>query len=273
MRDFAAEVLAIAPRWRERVFTDTEWVVVGSPGSRGGTFGSFPVTGEGLGGIAKPRPQKPVSYSEHPVAAHEKIASDLAYDIGLPVPPALLWRRENAPRSHGRELVISAIPFEPALTWKQVEASAPTAARVMPLLSKAASSISPFDTWLMNGDRVNAGNLILKEDVSAAGTTIRLAYIDFANSLVRMFRLQPDIWKDERFVVEPYPYGVPPDLQQMSSIVAKIQALPESTIRTVVERVPLTFLTARDRDEIVKALLHRQPKLRTIMKNRYPDLP
>lgn len=208
---------------------------------------------------------------DHPVAAHEKIAADLAFDLGLPVPPALLWKREG-PRSHGRELVVSAVPFERALTWKQVEASSALSARVLPRLTNFASSISPFDTWILNGDRENNGNLILSEDLSSAPPILRVAYIDFANALSRAFRIKPDIWKDETYISVPYPTGVPVDLVAMASMVSRIEALPADGIRKVVQRIPMDLLDPADRDEIIEVLLYRQPRLRGIMKSYYAGL-
>ena len=166
------------------MFTSDSWNEAGLPGSRGGTFGCFPLAGVALGGFAKPRGSRVVRMEDHPVAALEKIASDLAFDLGLPVPPAVLWEREG-PRSHGRQLIISAAPFDGALTWLQVEAApSSVAARILPSLAPSASAISAFDTWL-----------------------------------------------------------------------------------------PTRFLLPQDRDEILNALLYRQPRLRGIVKKSHPGLP
>lgn len=274
LRFFVDEVEALAPRWRERVFAKPEdWKEAGKPGSRGGTFGSFPVSGEGLGGMAKPRPQKYLATSEHPVAAIEKIASDLAFELNLPVPPAVLWHRPDAPRSHGRELVISAIPFLPAVNWSQVEKVPATRDQYMPLLSPLASAVLPFDTWIMNGDRENGGNLIVTEDVSGPVPIFRAAYLDFANSLTRVFKLQPDIWKDMQAFVPIYPVGCVPDLDAMSRMVTAIENLSAPVIEGIIRRIPPAFLLPAHRDEIVKALLYRQPRIRLIMRSSYPALP
>lgn len=254
------------------MFTSDSWSEAGLPGSRGGTFGCFPVAGVALGGFAKPRGSPVVRIEDHPVAALEKIASDLAFDLGLPVPPAVLWEREG-PRSHGRQLIISAAPFDGALTWLQVEAAPPSvAARILPTLSPSASAIAAFDTWLMNGDRVNRGNILVREDVGPPALT-RVAYIDFANSLSRVFRIKPDIWKDEGGTVPMFPHGLPVDLASMDATVSAIEKLPEAQLRVIVERIPARFLLPQDRDEILAALLYRQPRLRGIMKKSHPGLP
>jgi hypothetical protein len=131
----------------------------------------------------------------------------------------------------------------------------------------------PFDTWVMNGDRENKGNLIISEDTSGSVPLLRVAYIDFANSLVRVFAVAANIWRDETTWVVPYPAGVPIDIDAMSSTVTRIQALAPEKIRGVVERVPPTFLLPKHRDEIAEALLYRQSRLRGMMRRKYPALP
>lgn len=124
----------------------------------------------------------------------------------------------------------------------------------------------------MNGDRVNGGNILVREDVGPPPVT-RVAYIDFANSLTRVFRIKPDIWKDEGGGIRPYPPGVPVDLSAMDATVSAIERLPEAQLRVIVERIPARFLLPQDRDEILDALLYRQPRLRGIMKKSHPGLP
>ena len=89
LRKFAAEIETVATAWRSPATTALPWSVRGRPGEEGGSAQGYFVEYEALLGFAKPS----VSPGLVPVAAQEKIVSDLAYDLGLPVPPVLLWDR------------------------------------------------------------------------------------------------------------------------------------------------------------------------------------
>src|SRR5206468_12857702 len=121
--------------------------------------------------------------AQHPRAAHEKIAADLAYDLGLPLPPVVLWEYVHAGPQEERYMAISAEAFPNAHMWRQVLTLPPLLQRVHPQLKWVCSAMAPFDTWVDNTDRHNDGNLLLTEDVSVQPALLRVAFIDYANSL------------------------------------------------------------------------------------------
>ena len=71
----------------------------------------------GVRGLAKPGvPKGPMDAH----AAHEKIAADLAYHLGLPVAPATLWARDaEHPTQH---VCIAAWAFDTCDTWDRLQA-------------------------------------------------------------------------------------------------------------------------------------------------------
>jgi len=177
-RNFPTNVEQVAQEWRKIALTTQAWTVTNEPKKPGEAQG-FWVRSNSVSGYAKPgRNQPPVS--EHCRAAHEKISSDLGFELELPIPPAVLWQRNAPPAGCETCCVISALPFPNPHRWDEV---ATISARLEPLMGRVASAMAVFDTWIQNGDRHNAGNLIVTEEVTATERILRVAYIDYANTL------------------------------------------------------------------------------------------
>jgi hypothetical protein len=234
-RKFPPEVEEIAREWRQIGVTKDNWTITNAPNKPGEANG-FWVRSTSVSGYAKPgRNQPPVS--QHCRAAHEKISADLAFDVELPVPPAVLWERKLPPAGCETCCVISALPFANPHRWDELGT---ISARFEPLMGRLASAMAVFDTWIHNSDRHNAGNLIVTEDMTHSVPILRIAYIDYANTLslhwsdpVRAANIAP---------VGVYPVNAPPDVNAMREVIAKIEALQGNVIESIVSRVPPAFL-------------------------------
>jgi hypothetical protein len=113
IRRFTAEVEVHAKLWRQATTTDLPWTLRGKPGEVGGMTAGYFVHHETITGFAKPsHDTAPV-----PMAAQEKIAADLAFDLGLPVPPVVLWDRGARNDGLFQFCAVSLVPFEPANKW------------------------------------------------------------------------------------------------------------------------------------------------------------
>jgi hypothetical protein len=95
-RRFPQEAEALARSWREHVETADPWRPTGNPGAAGGQAQGYFVTSGPVNAFAKPS-QRDTSPTPVPRAAHEKIAADLAFDLRLPLPPAILHRWSDPP--------------------------------------------------------------------------------------------------------------------------------------------------------------------------------
>lgn len=106
LRSFSPDVEALAAAWRDRVpcVQQDHCRHTSQAGSAGGEASGYFVTSGPINGYAKPSmiDTTPQPYSR---AAHEKIAADLAHDLGLPLPPAVLHRWNTPPT---RESTLSA---------------------------------------------------------------------------------------------------------------------------------------------------------------------
>ena len=179
-RKFTPSVEAIAHVWRNEIVSSETWApVLGAKVSEaGGQAAGYFVTSGALRAFAKPS-QKSDGIAR---AAHEKIASDLAYELALPVPPVVLYDWGSPPLGEQQFVAMSLCPFGPAHKWDTVKA-AKADPQIAITLQPTASAMVPFDTWVGNSDRANGGNLIVNQDTGGPHAAVRCAYIDFSYSL------------------------------------------------------------------------------------------
>jgi hypothetical protein len=269
LRTFPPSVEQLARQWRGEVLTASAWTQVGEriAGSESEPF--FVRSSEGRVGLAKPGTAEPPVH-RFPRAAHEKIAADLAYDLGLPVPPAILWERPVSEAKQQRYASISAIAFPRANVWASIPSH--VAGRILPLLTSQASAMAVFDTWIANTDRQNDGNLLVREDVSVSPPVLRSAYLDFAHSMACRWEKGERWWKLED-AVACYPDGVPLDSVVMGAFIRKIEGFPEATLRGIVNRIPAGFLSKPHQAVILEGLSFRQSMIRRTMARVYPGIP
>jgi len=261
LRTFPPQVEHLAQLWRHQVLTTSSWAQVGDPVPGAESEPFFVRSTDGFAGLAKPGTSEP-PVRHHPRAAHEKIAADLAYELGLPVPPVILWQR-------GRQsMSISGLAFPRALPWGAIPPS--LRGQLLPRLSAVASAMATFDSWLANMDRQNDGNLLLSEDDSVTPPILRVAYLDFANSMAYRWA-QKERWKLDD-AVACYPDSVPLDGTSLRAAIQEIEKFPHTTIEEIVTRIPEEFLSVPHRTTILEGLLHRQPRVRGMMANVYPGI-
>jgi HipA-like protein len=261
LRGFSAEVEGLAAEWRNAPVTAEAWTTDGNmfaaPGEAGGCF----VVSGNRRGWAKPGAKK---MDDCPRAAHEKIASDLAFELGLPVPPVVLWERKNGGLQDETFCCISAIPFDAAIKWGQIAAVPTTAARLLAAFPAHASAMSVFDCWVDNQDRHNDGNVLASE----AGGVARVAYIDYSYALSHSWGQQ---------VPDPIPGpgrypATAADEAAAKDCLAAIEGLTEEKIREIVNRVPDQFLPAAKKVIISDGLIARRPKIRAALRGHYPGV-
>jgi len=203
--------------------------------------------------------------------AHEKIAADLAFDLKLPVPPVILWDRGPVNPGEERYVSISCLAFVPAFTWAQIQSNPGLAQRLAYGISKAASAMVVFDTWVGNTDRANATNLLAQEDDKEVPPIIRVAYIDYANSLSHGWMGTNRAW-EKHMLPSCYPSDVVPNMDAMQEMVSRIEGLHDDAITQIVNRVPNEFLEQERRDVILQGLFHRRSALRECLEKTYRSI-
>jgi hypothetical protein len=186
-----------------------------------------------------------------PWAAHEKIASDLARIIGVPVPPVILWQAPD----NANKFAISAFAFKQALTWGQFLPSMSDVFKDNALNVLAAGHV--FHTWICDKDHFNHGGNLLVDGFS---TDIRpgLAFIDHACSMSNGWTTKdhPCLPLGSYYLPT---FGMPKDV--VAHFVKKVQEVPSVEIRRIVRRIAVDFLPVNLADVIEDCLLSRQNDL------------
>jgi hypothetical protein len=249
-RSFPGHVAVLGDTWVKMVDTKLNWTPTGR--KWGSESQPFEVSDGTQLGIAKPGVTKADGIHR---AAHEKIVSDLAYYLGLPVPPAILWRRSPCPQGAHPECVISATAFVQPL-----DLGSSRHLIIGPLLDDArriASAIAVFDSWVGVQDR-NHGNAIIDADTSSG---LQLAFIDYAYSLSYSWRTTavPFQFVNDFAVLFG---GLLPDVA--TEVASLIEALPREAIEGAVWSIPDDFMPPADRKMITAQLLHRRGHLRSV---------
>src|SRR6266480_2193467 len=266
LRNFPKDVEVIASSWRRNVITVDPWKPTGIPGAAGGEAQGYYVTSGTVNAYAKPSKLDPL-----PKAAHEKIASDLAFDIGLPVPPATLLNWGKPPVGDQPHVVLSLIPFLSVHKWGEIKAVPSLEAQLKQEMRSVASAIVPFDTWLGNQDRVNNdGNILVSKDKVDPATKLGVVYVDFSNSMLVRWRSSDFETVDAIGIYPIDPKDV--DISAMDVVTSKIETMQDEEIKAVVNGLPNEFIDDSDRRIVQDALLFRKSNIRAALKKIYGAL-
>jgi hypothetical protein len=262
-RKFPTACELIATNWRACVESSDDWSPKSKPGADGGEASGYFVTCGPINAYAKPSALDATPLPV-PRAAHEKIACDLAQDLGLPVAPAILKRWATPPEGNQPCVAFVLMPFFPVHKWDLVKAVPGLETTLKYELRFAASSMVAFDTWIGNTDRQNGGNLLVNRTTTAApGSPPHAAYLDFSYSLSYAWR--PDF----RTVT---PVGVYPtetkdiDPVTVEGVIGAIEVFSAESIHSIVTRIPDDFLAPAAKSVIADGLLYRQTKIRDALK-------
>jgi hypothetical protein len=174
-RGFSADVEQLASRWHATALAAEAW----KPNGRTfqGESGSIGVTNGVRNDVAKPGKKLQGGNERICYATHEKIVSDLAFQLGLPVPPVVLWHRADATDVQWPWCSISAWAFPGARMFSELNATIPPEHRGT--AREALSAMVAFDAWVGVEDR-NTGNLIVDGDYKSPQPA---ACIDYCWSL------------------------------------------------------------------------------------------
>jgi hypothetical protein len=256
-RNYSDETEALAVRWSGSKLTRDRWTIIGKVTAVKGKPSSESQPDIAQCGplqcVVKPGEKKTDDKCR---AALEKIASDLAYELGLSVPPVILWDRGSVPTNQEQYVCLVAWAFEPALTWEEAETGLGTADR-----QKAARDICaiwPFETWIAATDR---GGKHLLVSLPNAGDVPQTANIDYAFSMVEVWGnnlAHPDVVKPG------WCAPVPQDRVTIMEVVERIEKLAATTIRKIVDEIPDGFLPKSKKEVIIANLLNRQQKIRLL---------
>lgn len=250
-RNFSDESEALATRWANLVTTEDHWTFVRkvSEALGVGDTESSPWLAQcgPIQCVAKPgTPNKPR-------AAIEKIVSDLAFHLGLPVSPTILWNRGEGDPRH---FALIAWAFEPFLVWDK--AVGLLTEEEKNALIPVFSAIKAFEMWISADDRGSKHSLVYVADKKCGP---QVAFIDYAYSLCHHWN-QDDHPNTKNRAFMP----MAEDRGAICQVVERIAQLDEGTVNQVVNRIPEDFLPSDKRGFVVQNLLSRRHRLPQMLK-------
>lgn len=258
----------IAQLWRSHVFIEYKWE---DGVRRSGGLGAWAECRELPGRKFYLKPTTGPLARE--MATREKIASDLAFDLGAPVSPVVLTRW---PAGGGRVLCAS-LKMHPKMTRYDIMLQGPHHLHSLGSLPQVAADAArglAFDTWVgqLDHGRDSSDNVEVAVPESN-GADLKLVFMDYANSLGR-----DGAWGNG-CEVKDMPF---PDLltslacsEELGRMISRIEELEESSIRNVVNRLREArfdrvegvatvqgLLNEPEADMIIHGLLERRTQLR-----------
>lgn len=277
-REFLMNVVAFPDRvgdlpavWRRDVFTKRIWQIEANRAIQEGEAGGFVVQSPGFEHLAYLKPTN-ICTPDRPKAAYEKIAADLAFDVGVSVPPVLLYRRKHAPEDEESRACVSVIIYDEQWEWGQFwEPSPPGIADILRTVLARSSGAIALDTWFGNTDRRNKRNAIFGtfHDAPAQGAFM---FLDFSNSLNMGNR-----WAQNGF----QEIEVPPlpdilleavDWNVLDQTTSRIEDLDEDSIDAVVGRIPLDYMEQKHSDIVASALKERRRLIRARLEQSFKQI-
>lgn len=269
---FADRNLELSRAWRRRVELDGGWrrsasqaggLLETAVGEAGGFFVE-------LQSVAGRRAYlKPLKRHEWRRAAREKIASDLAFELGVPVPPVLLAVNGQVPDAE-RWACVSLLLFPHQFSWGQVrsflaDGENPIALELSSLLVQPATRAFAFDTWLGQTDHGDHPSNIVFGYEGREYQSGSFVFLDYAFSM----GVSGD-WAGDGFrKCGPAPF--PPRMcatlsaSMLEESITGIESLPDSTLEDIVNRVPWQWLRDDEKQVILAGLSARRALVRNAL--------
>jgi hypothetical protein len=255
-RHFSGETEALAQRWATMTLTPDAW----HPGNQIAATQTQPVEVQSghVVGVGKP---VALLADDKSRAAHEKIASDLGYRLGLPILPVLLWDRSGTPGVEPAACVV-AWAFRPVYP---LAAGAPLLTDAERLaVQPALSALLAFDFWVADTDRKSDHVVIT---VPRGGRPAAIGSIDYSNSMSFTWDCPDHPSTGSFWYQHEWPrLGLLVDADALAQAIERIENFDHDQIVEVVSNVPNMFLPIARRDIIIQNLTSRQSRIGSMIK-------
>ncbi|MDP1824352.1 MAG: hypothetical protein Q8L48_13945 [Archangium sp.] len=277
---FSSENERLAKVWREQVELPGTW---SRSWSQGGGLFEFDKNGEAGGFFVElsafPGRRaylKPIKRQHHRRAAREKLASDLAFELGVSVPPALLTINEKTADAE-RHVAVSLVMFPIQLSWGAIDDRLDREVPVEfePMLMRVpafASRALVMDTWLGQTDHLKPSNIVFGSESGRSGEG-SLVFLDYAFSMGIMGGW--DEGKHLNCQAAPFPRRLCDRVQAdaVGDTIKRIEALSDEVITNIVRRIPFQWLREEEATPILTGLLARRGLLRGALEHYLKETP
>ncbi len=207
-----------------------------------------------------------------PLAAYEKIAADLAFDLNCPVQQAQTWERANAPAGYVVCACVSLKEFPQYWAWSVVSATMaqPTVQnepvrQILGSVLARASGMLVLDTWLGQSDRADHPNNVMFGYDPYAAARSKLVYLDFGRILNWNGGWSNDGWRNIQVTAQPALVIQSLDQHLARQTLDRVMAMEEGQIAEICERLICPHFTQPQAELIRVGLIGRRGLLRTTL--------
>lgn len=254
-------------RWREELFSDDEWETDPRDAEQptSGEAGGFRV----VDGAPYGAYLKPVGKTDRnpPRAAYEKLSADLGQDLSVPVPPAILFRRDDAPNGQADCTVLSLFLADDVQRLKDIKALPDPPWDLVEEAYEEGSGGIVLDTWLQNQDRNNNRNILFLGWEDRPGLTV--AFIDFAFAMNKNRNWEDGGWQNVSLPDLPDRLQDAADPDRIEEALDALEGMETEEIRELAERIPDDYMSDDHRGVILEGLIGRQNQIRPALENHF----
>ncbi len=242
--------------WSGEVLTSKKWQLV-QPVGFGVTEPWLADSSDGIRAIVK-KADLVLATQTVWAGAHEKIAADLAHEVGVCVAPVVLWK---TPDGNAR-FAISARAFAQYEHWETAQELGLVSADVLEALLPALAAGYVFHNWIGDTDHNGSDQNLVFSTTDAAASKPAIAFVDHSRSMSQRWKRDGrlDVLQNSYYVA---PEQLPLILQQAA--LNRILSLSSARIDEVVHRVPEDFLPSPIRDIICRCLKSRKSELKNLV--------
>lgn len=264
---FPKRLKTLISDWSNNLFTQKEWQKDEKRAIVQGEAGGFFVYTNEFPFDCYLKPLHPSDHSMLPRAANEKISSDIAQMLELPVPPVLLYFRNNCPNSEEQYTCISLVLYEAYLEMSLIKTIEGTARTIINSFYSQSSGIIALDTFLGHKDRNNNDGNVIYGYNSQYPSESSFVFLDYSFSLNMNNSWDKKGWAnfDPLSIYEPFKKSL--DINIIMDTVKRIESLPDDAIRHIVSRIPENYMPSDHKNTVIEGLLGRKLILSTVITN------
>jgi hypothetical protein len=271
-RVFSNDASALGDNWCNYPEAPLAWTPDPTIAAKPGVEGGFWMVCPPHRGYAKPLNPNRADPHRAPIAAVEKITSDLAHHLRLPVPPLTLFDRQNPPAGEPRYISISAPPFDVLVPWGDVIAAPAVYAAIAPLAVPVMSAMIAFDTWVECHDHLNHPGNLLVSAAAAVPVAADLAFIDYSYAMTHVWLGAQGFTSGWVAPMYDHQLAGQVDIGVLREVITAIRAVDDAFIHQMVNRVPTAYLSDMHKALIYNGLIHRRNELRNIVSTVHPGV-
>jgi hypothetical protein len=198
---------------------------------------------------------KDLGYAKPKDVHQEKLASDLAKTMGLPVPEIRLDQVDGSNVLHA----VSVAFGNESIDLKKIRETSGITPQIQAALARA-SGLLALHAWFATGDLKEEHVLVASDDQGAQS----VAAIDFASA----FAWGADGGAVNGPTTEPKGLVDNVDKAAVQATVERIEGMTDAEVQRAVISIPEAVLPLTDKDRIINGLIKRRGSIRQAMKDR-----